>query len=67
MKPPAVPASRSVSIVPADGPKRLFAACADPGFEGRRDTALIILLLDLGDRGAEVVVLEAHRRRPELR
>jgi site-specific recombinase XerD len=47
-----------VPIVPADGLKRLFAACAGPGFEARRDTALIMLLLDTGARRAEMVGLE---------
>jgi site-specific recombinase XerC len=44
--------------VPADGLKRLFAACAGPGFEARRDTALIMLLLDTGARRAEMVGLK---------
>jgi site-specific recombinase XerD len=45
MKPPIVP-SKPVPVVPADGLKRLFAACAGKDFEARRDTALIMLLLD---------------------
>ena len=57
MKPPTVPA-KPVPIVPADGLKRLFAACAGPGFEARRDTALIMLLLDTGARRAEMVGLK---------
>jgi site-specific recombinase XerD len=56
MKPPTVPA-RPVPIVPADGLKRLFAACAGAGFEARRDTALIMLLLDTGARRAEMAGL----------
>jgi integrase/recombinase XerC len=40
MKPPLVPA-KPVPIVPADGLKRLFAACAGASFEARRDTALV--------------------------
>src|SRR5215216_4076478 len=44
MKPPTVPA-KPVPIVAADGLKRLFAVCAGPSFEARRDTALIMLLL----------------------
>jgi site-specific recombinase XerD len=51
MKPPTVPA-KPVPIVPADGLKRLFAACAGAGFEARRDTALVMLLLDTGARRA---------------
>jgi site-specific recombinase XerD len=56
-KPPIVPAN-PVPIVPADGLKRLFAACAGKGFEARRDTALIMLLLDTGARRAEMVGLQ---------
>jgi site-specific recombinase XerD len=57
MKPPTVPA-KPVPIVPADGLKRVFAAGAGPGFEARRDTALIMLLLDTGARRAEMVGLK---------
>jgi len=57
MKPPTVPA-KPVPIVPADRLKRLFAACAGAGFEARRDTALIMLLLDTGARRAEMVGLK---------
>jgi site-specific recombinase XerD len=56
MKPPIVPA-KPVPIVPGDGLKRLFAVCAGAGFEARRDTALIMLLLDTGARRAEMVGL----------
>jgi integrase/recombinase XerC len=56
MKPPIVPA-RPVPIVPADGLKRLFAARAGAGFEARRDTALLMLLLDTGARRAEMAGL----------
>jgi site-specific recombinase XerD len=56
MKPPIVPA-KPVPIVPADGLKRLFQACAGKDFEARRDTALIMLLLDTGARRAEMVGL----------
>jgi site-specific recombinase XerD len=57
MKPPTVPA-RPVPIVPADGLKRLFSACTGAGFEARRDTALIMLLLDTGASRAEMVGLK---------
>jgi site-specific recombinase XerD len=57
MKPPIVPAN-PVPIVPADGLKRLFAACAGKSFEARRDTALVMLLLDTGARRAEMVGLK---------
>jgi site-specific recombinase XerD len=57
MRPPIVPA-KQVPVVPADGLKRLFAACAGTSFEARRDTALIMLLLDTGGRRAEMVGLK---------
>jgi integrase/recombinase XerC len=57
MKPPIVPVN-PVPIVPADGLKRLFAACAGKSFEARRDTALIVLLLDTGARRAEMAGLK---------
>src|SRR5215207_7374571 len=56
MKPPLVPA-KPVPIVAADGLKRLFAACAGAGFEARRDTALLMLLLDTGARREEMAGL----------
>jgi integrase/recombinase XerC len=56
MKPPLVPA-KPVPIVPADGLKRLFAACAGASFEARRDTALVMLLLDTGARREEMAGL----------
>jgi site-specific recombinase XerD len=56
MKPPLVPA-KPVPIVAADGLKRLFAACAGASFEARRDTALIMLLLDTGARREEMAGL----------
>jgi integrase/recombinase XerC len=57
MKRPMVP-DKPVPIVPADGLKRLFRACAGNAFEGRRDTALIMLLLDTGARRDEMAVLK---------
>jgi site-specific recombinase XerD len=56
VKPPLVPA-KPVPIVPADGLKRLFAACAGASFEARRDTALVMLLLDTGARREEMAGL----------
>ena len=63
MRPPTVPV-KQVPIVPADGLKRLFAACTGPGFEARRDTALIMLLLDTGARRAEMVGFRRWRWGP---
>jgi integrase/recombinase XerC len=60
MKPPIIP-ERPVPIVPADGLRRLLAACAGKRFEARRDTAIIMLLLDTGARRAELADLQlAH-------
>jgi site-specific recombinase XerD len=56
MKPPIVP-DKPVPIVPEDGLKRLLRVCAGNTFEARRDTALIMLLLDTGARRAEMVGL----------
>jgi site-specific recombinase XerD len=56
MKPPIVP-DKPVPIVPEDGLKRLFRACAGNSFEARRDTALIMLLLDTGARRDEMAGL----------
>jgi integrase len=41
---------------PADGFRRLLAACAGRSFEARRDTAIIMLLLDTGARRAELAI-----------
>jgi site-specific recombinase XerD len=57
MKPPIVP-DKPVPVVSSGELKRLFAACAGSGFGARRDTALIMLLLDTGARRAEMVGLK---------
>ncbi|HEV8649071.1 MAG TPA: tyrosine-type recombinase/integrase [Actinomycetes bacterium] len=54
IKPPIVP-DKPVPIVPEDGLTRLFRACAGNTFEARRDTALIMLLLDTGARRDELM------------
>jgi site-specific recombinase XerD len=60
MKPPIIP-EHPVPIVPNDGLRRLLSACAGKGFEARRDTAIIMLLLDTGARRAELADLQlAH-------
>jgi site-specific recombinase XerD len=56
MKPPAIP-EQPIPIVPDDSLRRLFEACAGKDFEARRDTAMIMLLLDSGARRAELVGL----------
>jgi integrase len=56
MKPPAIP-EQPVPVLPDDALRRLFAACAGKDFEARRDTAMVMLLLDSGARRAELVGL----------
>ena len=46
-----------VPIVPEDGLRRLLAACAGKHFKGRRDTAIVMFLLDTDARRAELVGL----------
>jgi site-specific recombinase XerD len=53
MRPPIIP-DQPVPVIPDDGLRRLLAACAGKGFEARRDTAMIMLLLDTGARRAEL-------------
>jgi site-specific recombinase XerD len=60
LRPPIIP-DQPVPVIPDDGLRRLLAACAGKGFEARRDTAMIMLLLDTGARRAELVDLKlAH-------
>jgi site-specific recombinase XerD len=56
MKPPIVP-DKPVPIVPEHGLKGLFKVCAGNTFEARRDTALLMLLLDTGARRDELAGL----------
>lgn len=56
MKPPKVPET-PVPVLSDEELGRLLKACAGTGFEERRDTALIRLLIDTGMRAAEVVSL----------
>jgi site-specific recombinase XerD len=56
MKPPIIP-QQPVPVVPEDGLRRLLATCAGKSFEDRRDTALILLLVDVGPRRAELMGL----------
>jgi site-specific recombinase XerC len=65
MKPPIIP-EQPIPIVPNDGLRRLLAACAGKGFEARRDTAIIMLLLDTGARRAELIARQrAYKVRSE--
>jgi Phage integrase family len=54
MKPPLVP-EQPVPVVPEDGLRRLLAVCTGRDFDARRDTAIIMLLLDAGPRVGELV------------
>ena len=42
-------------VIPPDGLRRLLKACDGKGFDARRDTALIMLLLDTGARRDELM------------
>ncbi len=53
MKPPTVP-EQPVPVLPDDALQRLLAACAGKSFEARRDTAIVMVLVDAGPRLAEV-------------
>jgi site-specific recombinase XerD len=53
MKPPAVP-DKPVDVLTEEQLRRLLATCAGKDFEARRNTALIMLLLDSGGRLAEI-------------
>lgn len=56
MKPPLVP-EQPVPVVPEDGLRRLLAACEGRSFEARRDTAMILFLIDTGARRGEIIDL----------
>jgi integrase len=54
LRPPIIP-EQPVPIVPEDGLRRLLGTCVGKTFEDRRDTALILLLVDVGPRRAELM------------
>jgi site-specific recombinase XerD len=54
MRPPIVPEA-PVPVIPEDGLRRLLAVCGGRDFDARRDTAIIMLLLDAGPRVGELV------------
>jgi site-specific recombinase XerD len=54
LRAPIIP-EQPVPVVPEDGLRRLLGTCAGKGFEDRRDTALILLLVDVGPRRAELM------------
>jgi integrase len=57
--PPAPTWKRSspIPVLPEDALRWLLAACAGKGFEARRDTTMITLLIDTGARRGEVAGL----------
>jgi site-specific recombinase XerD len=56
MKPPAA-TERPVPVVSDEELRRLLAACAGSNFASRRDTAILMLMIDSGARRAEIVAL----------
>jgi site-specific recombinase XerC len=54
---PIVP-DQPVPVVPEDGLRRLLAVCAGRDFDARRDTAIVMFLLDTGARRAELADLQ---------
>jgi integrase/recombinase XerC len=54
MKPPAVP-DQPIPILTEPRLRALFAVCAGRDFDARRDTALLMMLLDAGPRRAELL------------
>jgi site-specific recombinase XerD len=59
MKPPAAP-ERPVPVLSDDDLRRLLAACAGSSFPCRRDTAIVMLMIDSGARRAEIVGLRVE-------
>jgi site-specific recombinase XerD len=54
MKPPAVP-DQPIPVLSELQLRTLFAVCAGKDFEARRDTALLMMLLDAGPRRSELL------------
>ena len=57
MRPPIVP-EQPVPLVPEAGLRRLLVVCAGKDFEARRDTAIVMFLLDTGVRRGELADLQ---------
>jgi hypothetical protein len=60
MKPPIAP-DQPVPVVPKDGLRRLLGTCTGKDFEARRDTAIVMFLLDTGARRGELADLQLPR------
>jgi site-specific recombinase XerD len=58
LKPPMVAEDKLVPVLGPEELRRLLEVCAGKTFEARRDTALIMFLLDTGVRRAEVMGLK---------
>jgi site-specific recombinase XerD len=54
MRPPAVP-EQPVPVLGEEQLRTLFAVCAGKDFDARRDTALLMMLLDAGPRRSELL------------
>ena len=54
MKPPTVP-DRPIPVLDEPQLRALFAVCAGKDFDARRDTALLMMLVDAGPRRAELL------------
>jgi site-specific recombinase XerD len=54
MKPPAVP-DQPIPVLSEPQLRTLFAVCAGKDFEARRDSALLMMLLDAGPRRSELL------------
>jgi integrase len=51
-------ADQPVPVVPEDRLRRLLATCAGKDFKARRDSAIVMFLLDIGARRAELADLQ---------
>lgn len=59
MKPPTIPETPP-EVLREDQLKRLLDACAGPGFDERRDRAIVLLLVDTGIRLGEIAGLRVE-------
>ena len=56
MKPPTIPETPP-PVIRQEDQRKLMAACSGSGFDERRDTAILLLLVDTGIRRAEIAGL----------